>query len=97
MHLSVGEAAHHLCVSVVTMRRWDREDKIRPTYRTHGGDRRSSLSSLGIESQPKKTICYARVSSYDQKDDLVRQATRLKSHCNQNKWSDVVTDRFLVL
>jgi len=31
--------------------------------------------------RPKKTVCYARVSSYDQKSDLQRQAVRLLDWC----------------
>lgn len=80
--VSIGRAAMLLGVSVVTMRRWDKENVIKPTYRTVGNHRRYGLSdikSLRGEVVVQKVVGYARVSSHDQKADLVRQAERLTS------------------
>ena len=79
--VSIGRAAMLLGVSVVTMRRWDKDKVITPTYRTAGNHRRYSLSDirrLRGEAVEQKVIGYARVSSHDQKADLVRQSQRLK-------------------
>jgi putative resolvase len=39
------------------------------------------------------TLCYARVSSHDQKDDLKRQVALLESYCAANGWSyEVIED-----
>ena len=42
--VSIGRAAMLLGVSVVTMRRWDKENIIKPVYRTAGNHRRYGLS-----------------------------------------------------
>jgi len=78
--VSIGRAAKLLGVSVVTMRRWDKNDVITPAYRTAGNHRRYRLSDirrLRGEAVDQKVIGYARVSSHDQKADLVRQSQRL--------------------
>ena len=78
--VSIGRAAKLLGVSVVTMRRWDKNDVITPAYRTAGNHRRYRLSDirrLRGEAVEQKVIGYARVSSHDQKADLVRQSQRL--------------------
>ena len=78
--VSIGRAAMLLGVSVVTMRRWDKENIIKPVYRTAGNHRRYGLSDirhLRGETVAQKVIGYARVSSHDQKADLVRQSQRL--------------------
>ena len=35
----------------------------------------------------RTTLAYARVSSYDQKEDLVRQVALLESFCAANDWT----------
>ena len=44
--VSIGRAAMLLGVSVVTMRRWDKNDVITPAYRTAGNHRRYRLSDI---------------------------------------------------
>ena len=85
-YLSIGEAAASLGVAVSTLRRWEKEGKLIPHYRTVGNHRRYSWPQLQALinpefDRPKKTVCYARVSSHDQKDDLQRQAVRLLDWC----------------
>ena len=43
--VGIGQAAAHYGVSVVTMRRWEREKRLFPTYRTLGGHRRYRLDA----------------------------------------------------
>ena len=83
---SIGEIAVLLGVAVVTLRRWHKLGKLIPACRTLGGHRRYELQpvrqALGLEEplSEKLTICYARVSSHDQKEHLKTQALRLEQH-----------------
>ncbi len=90
---SIGELAVLLGVAVITLRRWHKDGKLVPKYRTPGGHRRYALNEvrqhLNIEepaSSDKLTVCYARVSSHDQKEQLKTQAQRLEQHCTQQGW-----------
>jgi len=72
----IGQAAQLLGVSPSTLRRWEREGKIK-AERTEGAHRLYRLSQFkiakNITARERKTIAYARVSSHDQKTDLERQ------------------------
>ncbi len=78
--LSISQFASALGVSVVTIRRWCRSEKISEAFRTPGGHRRFSAAQLrqllGL-SEKRQSVGYARVSSHDQKSDLAAQASRL--------------------
>ena len=86
--LTIGEMAKRMGVAVVTLRRWDKEGRLKPLVRTEGGHRRYDPAG-NADGNHKKTICYARVSCADQKDDLVRQADRLELYAEQHGWTDV--------
>jgi predicted site-specific integrase-resolvase len=88
---SIGEMARRLGVAVVTLRRWDREGRLKPTLRTLGGHRRYGEVP---QSASTRTVLYARVSSHDQKEDLERQKVRLNAYAEMNGWSDceVISD-----
>ena len=79
MYLSIGQAAKMIGVSVSSLRRWERNGKIVPDFRTPGGHKRYSIAQLKqnfgiIKNDIKKHVVgYARVSSHDQVDDLERQ------------------------
>jgi predicted site-specific integrase-resolvase len=84
--------------STKTFRRWEAAGKLVPT-RTVGNQRRYSLEALGHPSfadsteSNRVTYAYARVSSHDQKEDLVRQAQVLEMHCAAKGWNfEVITD-----
>ena len=87
--LSVGEAATLLGVAVSTLRRWETEGRLIPSYRTPGGHRRYALTLLHTLLDPAsvkqqttdRVVCYARVSTHDQKQDLVYQSERLLQWC----------------
>jgi len=87
----IKEAAKELGVSEKTLRRWEADGKI-SVERTQGGHRRYDLAKLlGITAKPQKleeriTLAYARVSSQDQKEDLIRQIALLESFCSANGW-----------
>ncbi len=89
--LTIAEAAELLGVSGNTLRRWERQGKLVPDERTAGNQRRYRLSSVRPEivrndDRKRSTVAYARVSSHDQKDDLVRQKKMLEMFCSANGW-----------
>lgn len=71
-YISTKEASKKLGIHPNTLRRWADENKIEH-IRTLSNQRRYNVDGyLGIQREAK-TICYCRVSSYKQKDDLARQ------------------------
>jgi excisionase family DNA binding protein len=97
MKVSIGQAAKALGVSIDTLRRWERQGKI-TAERTASGHRRYDMAQLigltpRLMRSERVTICYARVSSNDQKEDLKRQITLLESFCSANGWSyEIIKD-----
>jgi len=97
--VSISKAASLLGVSEITLRRWDKEGRLSST-KTEGGHRRYDISKIKPELVHKhnfvddrKTVAYARVSSYDQKDDLERQKQVLELFCSKNGWTfDIISD-----
>jgi predicted site-specific integrase-resolvase len=90
--LPIRVAAKELGVSPITLRRWEKEGKIDPPQRTASGHRRYDLAKLrGLTahkaSSARQTLLYARVSSHDQKEDLVRQVVLLESFSAANGWT----------
>jgi len=93
-YISTQEACELYKVSISTLRKWDREGKI-DTFRTPGKQRRYStqlfskntintqsvtkISNSDITNVQKQKICYCRVSSSHQKNDLQRQKKFLQS------------------
>ena len=74
-------AAKILGVHVSSLRRWESEGKLK-AIRTPGGQRRYDLEEVKkAEGQPKPivTVCYARVSTHSQRDELGRQTEFLLS------------------
>ena len=91
MKISIGKAANLLGVSRDTLRRWEKEGKIK-SQRTVKGHRRydeGELTGLKKRNAPddKITVGYARVSSHDQKKDLQRQKELLESYLAANGWT----------
>lgn len=84
--LSIGETAAELGVAVGTLRRWHRQGLLLPFGRTVGGHRRYQRDTVrtALAAEPVaagKTVCYARVSSHDQAEQLKTQAARLERYC----------------
>ena len=93
--IKIGKAAETLGVSIQTLRRWETLGTISPERRTSGGTRYYDLDKLlGIKNLSNDfTIAYARVSSHDQKQDLIRQAQLLSSYCLSHGWThEVIQD-----
>jgi predicted site-specific integrase-resolvase len=80
---SIGKVARYLGLSVVTLRRWEKEGKLLSDIRTFGNHRRydaTRIQRLFRRDKPKSIVGYARVSSHDQKENLERQAETLTRH-----------------
>ena len=95
MLYSVSEAGLLLGVHPETIRRWDKEEKIKCS-RTIGNHRRVSKEEIEriIRGRKRKyprkkrgVVIYSRVSSHDQKKngDLERQKEVLRSYCLKGK------------
>ena len=91
MKVNISKAAKELGVHQETLRRWELAGKIQ-VERTPRGHRRYDLVKLRgfvTDALPstRSTLCYARVSSHDQKEDLVRQTAVLESFCAARGWT----------
>ena len=85
----IRAAAKELGVRKETLRAWERAGKIDPPERTPSGQRRYDLAKLRhlaprTTSSGRTTVAYARVSSHDQREDLVRPIALLESFCAAN-------------
>ena len=98
--LSIGKFAKSLGVSIQTLRNWDKEGKLKPTYVTENGYRYYSEDLLNkfrniknVNKIKKKNILYARVSTKNQKEDLNRQIDNLKQYAYSKGYSfEIITD-----
>lgn len=85
LSLSIGRVADLLGVCINTLRLWHASGQLVPQHRTAGGHRRYSADAIAtLTNKPKmieKTIAYARVSTHDQKQDLITQKLRLEQEC----------------
>ncbi|MCR5705958.1 MAG: IS607 family transposase [Acholeplasmatales bacterium] len=88
-----------LGVTAQTLRNWDKEGKLKPSYVKSNGYRYYSEDLILSYTQERKTkknlnvIGYARVSSKKQFDDLERQVNNLKTYLD-SKYTDyeIITD-----
>ncbi len=89
-YLTIAEAAAIKGVSPDTLRRWEKEGKIR-SVRTEGGHRRFLASDLikTEEGDSKLTVCYARVSTREKKNDLETQASVLQGYSEAQGWKNI--------
>ena len=89
--ISIGKAAKMLGCSVVTLRRWEKLGKLKSIFRTFGNHRRYNIHDINkiINKNKQKTICYSRVSSHDQKKDLIIQNEKLIKFAKENKYQNI--------
>lgn len=88
-----------LGVTAQTLRNWDKEGKLKPSYTKSNGYRYYSEDIILSYTQERKTkkdlhvIGYARVFSKKQVDDLNRQVDNIKTYL-ESKYSDyeIITD-----
>lgn len=91
--ITITEAGKLLGVTPKTLRLWEKNGKIK-SHRTDGKHRRYLVSELlGLKKQRCLTVGYARVSSYDQKEDLERQIKLLELYCaNKGFQFEIISD-----
>jgi putative resolvase len=92
--VKIGEASAMLGVTPQTLRKWETTGELLPERRSKTGTRYYDVNKLaGINNAGQPTICYARVSSYDQKEDLNRQQELLEAYCAAKGWRcEVIRD-----
>ena len=92
--IKIGAAAALLGTTAAQLRKWEASGELLPTRKTKGGTRYYALSDLvGASNEAAPTICYARVSSHDQKADLDRQHAMLEAYCAAKGWrAEVIRD-----
>jgi excisionase family DNA binding protein len=89
------ELCELLCISRSTMYRWIKAGKLTPAFRTIGNHRRFDLSVIKSlffntnQDDDKLTITYARVSSHDQKSDLITQQNKLTHYATLNNFKNI--------
>jgi len=96
---SMGQFSKLIGKSEWTIRRWEKDGKLKPHHRTDGGHRYYSDEQVNeILKMPKyakerKIVGYCRVSSHKQRDDLERQIENVKTYMIARGYSfDVITD-----
>lgn len=93
-YIKIGAAAKLLGCGIDTLRKWEKSGELVPDRKTKGGTRfydRAKLLALGDSDMP--TLCYARVSSHDQREDLTRQQELLEAYCAAKGWrTEVISD-----
>ncbi len=87
--VKIGEAAKSLGVSIQTLRRLEEAGYLLPDRKSPGNTRYYNLDKLTNKKifGDDLTVCYARVSSHDQKEDLKRQAKVLAAYCAKQGWN----------
>lgn len=77
-YVNTREAVRRLDVHPNTLRNWANANKIKH-IRTPGKQRRYNVDDFLGERKEAAEICYCRVSSYKQKDDLARQVQFMRN------------------
>src|SRR5215475_6059913 len=92
--VKIGKAAETLGVDVQTLRAWEKSGELMPDRRSKGGVRYYDIAKImGLGNEDMPTVGYARVSSHDQKTDLVRQQELLEAFCAAKGWRhEVIAD-----
>ena len=89
--VKIGAAAKLLGTTPQQMRRWESSGELLPARKTRGGTRYYATADLlGFANESAPTVCYARVSSHDQKADLERQHAALEAYCAAKGWQTLV-------
>ena len=98
-YYSTKKVTEILGVTAQTLRNWDKEGKLKPSYVKSNGYRYYSEESIMSYTQERKTkknlnvVGYARVSSKKQSDDLERQINNLNTYISSKYDSfDIITD-----
>ena len=77
--LSIGSYAKYLGISKSTVYRYLKSGKIKESFKTDGKHRR-----FIVENNKNKVVLYSRVSSHDQKKDLITKNEKLIQFAKKN-------------
>ena len=88
-----------LGVTAQTLRNWDKEGKLKPSYTKSNGYRYYSEEDVMSytkerdRKKERKLVGYVRVSSKKQEDDLIRQKENLETYLKQtNQEYEIISD-----
>ena len=92
--VKIGAAADLIGTTPGQLRKWESTGELLPARKTLGGTRYYAMADLlGLANESAPTVCYARVSSHDQKADLERQHAVLEAYCAAKGWrAQVIRD-----
>ena len=88
-YYTAREVCNLLNISSATLYRWRQDNKFdykRISYRKYLYYKKSVDEFMGIceDTKPKKNVIYCRVSTSNQKDDLLKQKQLLQDYCTVN-------------
>ena len=91
--ISIGQVCEILGISISTAYRWLKLGKLKETFRTLGNHRRFNKQDIlnlytPADTTERLTILYARVSSHDQKNDLITQEQKLVQYAMQKQYTN---------
>ena len=94
--VKIGEAARLPGATPGQLRKWESTGELLPSRKTTGGTRYYAVADLlgrQVSVSDPLTLCYARVSSHDQKAGLDRQHATLEAYCAAQGWrTQVIRD-----
>ena len=94
-HISTRQVCLLLGISLSTFYRYCKAGILKPAFFTLGCHRRFSLYQLrqcfNIDNKAVTTICYSRVSSHDQKQDLIHQEQKLLNYAKNNNYQNITS------
>ena len=83
-YISIGKVSKILGVTIETLRNWEVLGYLVSSFKTLGNHRRylksEILKFINFNKDKRINIIYSRVSSYDQKNDLIRQTETLENY-----------------
>lgn len=98
-YYKIGDFAEMLGISIQTLRRWDKEGKLKPAKVTDGGTRLYSeyqynrFIGKAICIKERSNILYCRVESGKQKDILEKQIENVKAYSYSRGYRfEIITD-----
>jgi len=85
--IKIGKAAELLGISIQTLHKWEETGELVPDRKSNAGTRYYDADKLlNLNNEDNPTIGYARVSSHDQQEDLLRQSELLETFCVAKGW-----------